>query len=86
VLPVVLPFYFWDKARQERLIAASDADWILVRPGTLTNGAKRGKYRHGASVGNYLWGGRIARADVADFMLNQLESDEYLRRAPGVCD
>jgi len=22
VIPVILPFYFWDKARQERIIAA----------------------------------------------------------------
>lgn len=86
VVPVVLPFYFWDKAKQERLIAASDADWVLVRPGMLTNGEKRGRYRQGASVGNYLWGARIARADVADFMLNQLKSDEYLRQAPGISD
>ena len=84
LIPVILPFYFWDKARQERAIAASAADWVIVRPGTLTNGAQRGHYRHG-HVGNYLWGGWIARADVADFMLNQLESDEYLRRAPGLC-
>jgi hypothetical protein len=28
---------------------------------------------------------RISRADVADFMLNQVEDDMYLRTAPGVC-
>jgi hypothetical protein len=27
---------------------------------------------------------RISRADVADFMLNQLVTDAYLRQAPGV--
>ena len=85
VIPVVLPFYFWDKARQERVIAASAADWVIVRPGALTNGPRRGRCRHGATVGNMLWGGRISRADVADFMLNQLESDTYLRTAPGIC-
>ncbi|HSE48873.1 MAG TPA: SDR family oxidoreductase [Terriglobales bacterium] len=82
--PVILPFYLWDKARQERIVAASTADWTLIRPGMLTNGKRRGRYRHG-SVGNYVWGGWIARADVADFMLQQLESGEYLRRAPGLC-
>lgn len=84
LIPVILPFYFWDKARQERVVAGSAADWVLVRPGTLTHGAKRGRYRHGA-VGNYLWGGWISRADVADFMLNQLDSNDYLGRAPGLC-
>ena len=83
-IPVVLPFYDWDKARQERAIAASSVDWVIVRPGLLTNGAKRGRYRHGR-VGSFLLTVRISRADVADFMLNQLESDAYLRAAPGVC-
>lgn len=84
-IPVVLPFYFWDKTRQERIIAGSNVDWTIVRPGVLTNGEKRGRYRHGSRIGSFLWTVRISRADVADFMLNQLESDTYLRTAPGVC-
>ena len=83
-LPVVLPFYFWDKARQERAIARSGAEWVIVRPGALTNAPGRGRTRHGG-VGSFLLTVRIARADVADFMLDQLTSDEYLRAAPGVC-
>ena len=84
-IPVILPFYYWDKTRQERIIAASPLEWVIVRPGLLTNGAKRGSYRHGRRVGSFFWTMRISRADVADFMLNQLESDAYLRTAPGVC-
>jgi putative NADH-flavin reductase len=84
VIPVVLPFYFWDKTRQEQLIAASRVNWVVARPGVLTNGARRGVYRHGRNVGNVLWTPRVSRADVADFMLNQLTHDEYLRSAPGV--
>jgi putative NADH-flavin reductase len=85
VIPVILPFYFWDKTRQERIIAASDAKWVIVRPGVLRNSAKRGHYRHGRRVGSFLWTVRISRADVADFMLNQLESGMHLRSAVGVC-
>jgi putative NADH-flavin reductase len=85
VIPVILPFYFWDKTRQECAIAKSNADWVIVRPAMLTNGDKRRVYRHGANVGSFFWSGRISRADVADFMLNQLASDTYLRTAPGVC-
>ena len=84
VLPVILVIYFWDKSRQEQLIAASALEWVIVRPGVLTNGAKRGVYRHGIDVGSYIWMGRIGRADVADFMLNQLTDDHYLQTAPGV--
>lgn len=85
VIPVILPFYFWDKTRQERMIAGSNVEWVIVRPGVLTNGDKRGRFRHGRNVGSFLWTVRISRADVAEFMLNQLASDTYLRSAPGVC-
>ena len=84
-IPVILPFYFWDKARQERIVAASRVEWVLIRPGVLTNGERRGKVRHGSGPGSYLWTVRVSREDVADFMLEQLELDTYLRGAPGVC-
>src|SRR5437762_1756360 len=84
ILPLILPFYMWDKLRQEELIAASDRDWVIVRPGVLTNGEARGDYRHGPKVGSYLWPVRISRADVADFMLKQLTDDAYVGAAPGL--
>ena len=84
VIPVILPFYFWDKTRQERLIAASKMEWIIVRPGVLSNSRRRGTYRHGHHIGSFILTVRISRADVADFMLNQVEDDMYLRTAPGV--
>ena len=83
-IPVVLPFYFWDKTRQERLVAASDVEWVIVRPGALTDGEKRGLRRTGRHVGSFLWTVRVPRADVAAFMLDQLESDAFLRSASGV--
>lgn len=85
VIPFILPFYFWDKRRQEAVIRASATDWTIVRPGALTNGRKRGVYRYGHRVGSWLWTVRISRADVADFMLNQLSDGGFLRATPGVC-
>jgi uncharacterized protein YbjT (DUF2867 family) len=84
ILPLILPFYMWDKLRQEDLIIASDRDWVIVRPGVLTNGEARGSYRHGPKVGSYLWPVRVSRADVADFMLKQLTDDAYVGAAPGL--
>jgi nucleoside-diphosphate-sugar epimerase len=84
ILPLILPFYMWDKLRQEELITASDRDWVIVRPGVLTNGDARGSYRHGLKVGSYLWPVKISRADVSDFMLKQLIDDAYVGAAPGV--
>jgi uncharacterized protein YbjT (DUF2867 family) len=84
VVPLILPFIFYDKIRQEKLIEESETDWVIVRPASLSNASARGKYRHGRSVGNYLWTNRIARADVADFMLKQLTDDDYIGSAVGV--
>ncbi len=85
ILPLLLVFYMWDKVRQEELIiASSDLDWVIVRPGVLKNGAAKGNYKHGPDVGSYLWPVTISRADVADFMLKQLTDDTYLGTAPGL--
>jgi len=84
VIPLVLPVYFWDKALQERTIAESNAEWVIVRPGALTNGRKRGRVRHGRGVGSFLRTVSVPRADVAEFMLDQLTSNAYLRAAARV--
>lgn len=84
VIPVVLPFYYWDKTRQERAIARSGVEWTIVRPGALTDGERTGRIRHGR-VGSFLWTVRISRADVAAFMLDQLAPGAYGRTAVGVC-
>lgn len=83
-IPIILPFYYWDKGRQEGVIRRSDLDWIIVRPGLLNNRPARGKVKHGIKVGNWLWTVRISRADVATFMLDQLSDDTYLHQTPGV--
>ena len=86
-VPLILPFYLWDRVRQEKLIADATAiDWVIVRPPILTNAPACGKYRHGFNVGNYIWPRRISRADVADFMLRRLNDDSYIGTAPGICD
>jgi uncharacterized protein YbjT (DUF2867 family) len=84
VVPLILPFIFYDKVRQEKVIEESDSDWVIVRPAVLTNAPARGNYRHGRNVGNYISTKRISRADVADFMLKQLTDDEYIGSAVGV--
>jgi putative NADH-flavin reductase len=60
-----------------------DWDWIAVRPMQLTDGPRTGQYRvdpEGLPKG----GVRISRADVADFMLKQVASNEYV--PPDSCD
>jgi uncharacterized protein YbjT (DUF2867 family) len=84
IVPWILPFYFWDKTRQERIIANSKVEWVIVRPSALIDAIRRGRYREGRGVGNFLWTERISRADVADFMLNQLASGRHVWAAAGV--
>jgi putative NADH-flavin reductase len=85
VIPFILPFYWYDKGRQERVVRESNLEFVIVRPAQLTRGRKRGRYKHGRRVGSYLWSASISRADTADFMLNQLEDTPYLDMAVGVC-
>jgi putative NADH-flavin reductase len=86
LIPFLLFFYFRDKKFQEKRIRKSSLEWVVVRPGVLTNGKQRGKYRHGPDVGSYLWTVRISRADVAEFMLKQVTDNTYLRKAVGVAN
>lgn len=70
-----------DKEAMEQHLGTTDLDWIVVRVGTLTNEAARGSYR--VADNRAVQGmGKIARSDVADFMLDQLERDTWLRRKP----
>jgi putative NADH-flavin reductase len=71
-----------DKEQQEQLIRASGLDWIIVRPGGLTNGPFTGRYTAGA--GRDISAGQVARADVADFLLKQLTDDTYLHQTPAI--
>lgn len=84
VIPFILPFYYYDKRRQEVVVRTSGLDWTIVRPGAFSSRLPRGTYRHGLNVGSWLWTVRIARADVADFMLKQLTDHTYIEAAPGV--
>ena len=61
----------------------SDLDWTIVRLTMLNNKPKSGKVRAGY-VGRGDVGTWISRADVADFMLKQVQDTTYLRQAPAI--
>lgn len=71
-----------DAGGHVEVIRGSDLEWVIVRGPRLTEGEKTGEYRVGV-VGKDS-GIKISRADVADFMLDQLAGDDYLRRMPMV--
>jgi putative NADH-flavin reductase len=65
---------FADLRLMEQEIRRSDVDWTIVRPARLTNGGRTGHYRT-ATGGHVPSGWRIARADVADLILQLLDDD-----------
>jgi putative NADH-flavin reductase len=83
-MPLFLRNILADKEEQERIIAASSLDWVIVRPTALTNGPRRKVYRVGSGIGHWFFPSRISRADVAAFMLEQLTDATYLRKTPGL--
>ncbi len=81
IIPLVLRNAIADHEDKEQIIKQSQLDWVIVRPAGLTNGAHTGKFRDGESIE---YGAKISRADVADFMLKQVNDDTYLKKTPGV--
>lgn len=68
-----------DKHVQERLIRHSNLDWTVARPVILTNGRRTGRYRELAEPKQWR-NGLISRADVGDFLVGQIDSEDYIRK------
>ena len=79
--PLLLSPAYKDKERQEAAIRASALDWLIVRPAMLTNELPRGRVKVSADLAGIM-GGKIARADVAQFVVEQFTNDTWLRRTP----
>ena len=71
-----------DKERQEIFVQGSGLDWVIVRPGELTDGSYDGKYTFGTDAS--IMAGKISRANVADFVLRNLNDDQFLGRAVAI--
>jgi putative NADH-flavin reductase len=62
---------------QWKTLAASGLDWTMVMPPMLTNNTGRGRFRvDGEALPRN--GARISREDVADFMMAQIGSAEWV--------
>ena len=72
-----------DASAMEQIVTASVLDWTLVRPPQLTDKPRTGRYR--VREGHLpVFGAKIARADVADFMIRCLEDRTSSRKVMGV--
>ncbi len=68
-----------EQISQYATLSHSDLDWTMVMPPMLTNGPARGHYRiDGEALPPN--GSKISRADVADFMMQQIDSPQWIRK------
>jgi putative NADH-flavin reductase len=67
--------------RQERLIKERALDWTIARPGVLTGGLHTGRYQVVCEFSKWR-NGIISRADVAEFLMRQIDDLTYVHEAP----
>jgi len=74
-----------DVVATARAVRDSDRDWTIVRPPFLRDGPRTGRVKVGY-LGDGVTGTYLSRANAADFMLRQLDTDTNVRQAPIVSD
>lgn len=82
VMKLAVPRVLNDAIRHHEVLAESGLKWVIVRAPRLTNGPRKGTYRVG-------WVGvnastKISRADLADFILSQVEDETFIHQMPFV--
>jgi hypothetical protein len=80
LLKLLLKDVFLDRENQIAVLNASTVEWVAVRVPRLTDEPAKGSVK--AFFGSPKPSFKVTRADLADFMLEQLMSDQWLRQAP----
>jgi putative NADH-flavin reductase len=81
VLSLLLGRIYADKDAQEWIIRRSRLDWTIVRPTILTTGPRTGAYHVLVDARDWR-SGFISRADVADFLVKQIDDASLLHKTP----
>lgn len=81
VKPLWLAGGYDDMRRAESIVRASDLEWVLVRPGRLTDGPQTNAYRVSPRF-RPAHANAISRADLAAFMLDQVSGNDWLHSTP----
>ncbi|WP_114749880.1 NAD(P)-dependent oxidoreductase [Pleomorphovibrio marinus] len=82
IMKITVPKILNDAIRHHEVLKESGMEWVIVRGPMLTNDPPKGKYRVG-------WVGvnastKIGRADLAHFILTQVEDEQYNQQMPFV--
>ncbi|WP_101787314.1 NAD(P)-dependent oxidoreductase [Nonomuraea indica] len=82
LLRTIYRHVYRDLERMERILAAGDTDWTVLRPPYLTDDPPAGRYRTAMDANVPGWS--LARSDLARAMLDALDDPATVRRAVGV--
>jgi len=75
----ILKVPYQDHERQERMVMDSGLDWVIARPGRLTDGPALKKYVAQATLDPIPRA--ISRADLADFLVSAATTDTWTKKA-----
>jgi putative NADH-flavin reductase len=75
-----------DKTKMEEIITSSDLNWTVLRPGRLLDKPLTEKYRIENQLYKGINIGGINRADVADFLIKQVEHQTELKKYIGLSE
>jgi uncharacterized protein YbjT (DUF2867 family) len=79
--PLLLKRVYDDKDVQEWIIRSSGLDWTIARPGLLTDRPASGRHRVLTAPREWRFG-VISRADVADFLVRQIDDRALIGSTP----
>lgn len=83
IMPLFLNNMYNDGASADSIIEKSGCEWVIVRPMSFTNKARAENLTVLTDMSRTVrLGLRIARADVAAFMVEQLTKDDYVGKMP----
>jgi putative NADH-flavin reductase len=80
IYPLFTRHRYADKTLQEKLIEASELDWVIVRPAPYSDRIPAGAMQVFSRIERDTVLRRVHRREVAEFVLDQLTDNRYLRR------
>ena len=80
IVGMILKHPMASQRAQYQALSATDLDWTMVMPPMLTNSRSHGTWRIGANALPHK-ANRIAREDVAQFMLQQIDDPQWIKKA-----
>ncbi|MBD8082843.1 NAD(P)-dependent oxidoreductase [Chryseobacterium caseinilyticum] len=80
VISLFLKDQYINKTEMEELITKSNLRWEIIRPGMLTNGSATSTYKVLSRLQRGIKVGKISRADVANFLIDEAENQRFIHQ------